>query len=131
MRVGSISSTCAIISSIVPVLLDQRERTLGTDPLHAGHVVRGVADEREVVHHTIGRHAEAFVRVLLAVPFLDRAPGRPVPGIQDPDPRPDELQQILVARDDADLELPRGPLQRQRRDDVVGLEPLELDRRDP
>ena len=111
-------------------LLDERERALVTDAFHARHVVRGVADEREVVHDALRRDAQSLVRVLETVPLLGGASRRAVPGIQHPHALVDELQQILVAGDDADLEACRNALWAKRGDDVVGLEAVELQRRD-
>ena len=113
-----------------PPALDERECALVTDPAHTGHVIRGVADQREIVHHALGWHAETFVRVLDAVPLLGGAPGRSVPGVEYPDLGSHQLQEILVARDDADLEVLRDPLLSECGDHVVGLEPIERDRRD-
>ena len=57
--------------------------------------------------------------------------GPPAAGVQQPDTRLHELLEILVARHDHDVEAALHALPREGPDDVVGLEALEREDRDP
>ena len=50
-------------------------------------------------------------------------------GLNTRTPSSDELEEILVARDDRHVEAGRARLHRQRADHVVGLEPLGREHR--
>ena len=111
-------------------LCDQRERALVTDAAHTGHVVGGIANEREIVDDALWRDTKPLVGILAAVPLLGGAPGWAVPRIEHPDLGADELDQVLVARHDADLEPLCRALLGERRDHVVRLEAVEREGRD-
>ena len=89
----------------IAVRLEELHRGLVPDALHARDVVRGVADQGEVIHHPLRRDAQALVRIRLIDPlFLDRrlaAASR----IEERNTRTDQLIEILVARDDDGLEV--------------------------
>src|SRR4051812_35263460 len=72
-------------------LRDQLTRRLVTDALHAGHVVRRVADEREIIHDVRRRHAESVAAVLDADPLLLDARRATAPWIEEPDAFAHEL----------------------------------------
>ena len=110
---------------------DQLDGGLLADPLHAGDVVARVADEREVVDRALGRDAEALAPVLDRDPVLVHGGGAAAPGVEELHAGADELVEVLVARDDDDLEPGLGPLLRERADDVVGLVALAREHRDP
>ncbi len=99
-------------------LRDEVARALVADAGHALDVVDRVADEREHVDHLLRRHAE----------LLDDAgrvvPGAFVAGVEHANPPADELEKVLVARDDGHVVALGRRLQRQRPDDIVRLEPL-------
>ena len=90
-------------------------------PLHAGHVVRRVTDEREVVGDVRRRHAEPLAAVLDANPLLLDARRAAAAWIEQPDAGPYELLKVLVARDDDDVQSCVDALFGQRADDVVGF----------
>ena len=107
----------------VAVLGEQLGGALRADARHARHVVRRVADEREVVDQLGGRHAVLLAHRRLVEPHLllvavhaDRRGARRAVV--------DELQQILVGRDDDDLLVVAGGARGGARggDHVVGLE---------
>ena len=83
---------------------DQLARALLADAGHALDVVDRVAHERQHVDDLVGPHAELFEHAGGVVPraFVAR--------VVDGDAVADELEEILVARDDGDVEsLPRAP----------------------
>ncbi|MCY1511959.1 hypothetical protein D9M68_464030 [compost metagenome] len=88
---------------------------LRADLGHAGHVVDRVADERLVVDHEAGRHAElgrhAGDVALLAVHRVD-----------DGDVLVDQLAQVLVAAGHDHFDALRGRHLGERADHVVGLD---------
>ena len=97
------------------VLADERARPFPADAGDALYVVHGVAHERQHVHHLVGPHAELLLHAVGVVP---RAV---VLRVVDPYPVADELEEVLVARHDHDVDrLGLGPA-RQRADDVVRL----------
>jgi hypothetical protein len=104
-----------------PVLGEQLLGALVTDALHPGHVVAGVADEREKVHHLARRNAEPLGGVGLVHPGLVHRGGSAPSGIEQGDAGADELVEVLVARDDHRLEAAASAGPRQCADDVVGL----------
>ncbi len=77
------------------VLGDQLRGALLADPLHAGNVVGGIADQRAQVEHARGRNAEALLH-------LRRAVAASLHGVDQLDALRDELHQVLVGRQDRD-----------------------------
>ena len=78
--------------------VEQFRRAFGADPRYAGDVVRGVADERQIVGDQLRRHAEFFHDLRFAA--LDEATGVAVRRRDEFDPRVHELREILVRADD-------------------------------
>ena len=111
-------------------LLDERERALVADSLHSGNIVRGVANERQIIDHALRRNAESFVGIFHPIPLLGRAARGTVPGIEHPHARTNELEEIFVAGDDAHLERGRDTLWREGCNYIVGLEAVQLECRD-
>ena len=105
----------------VAVLGEQLLGTLLADPLHAGDVVGGVADQGQEVHHLVRRHAQPLGGVGLVHPDLVHRRRAAAPGIEQGDAGPDELIEVLVARDDDRAEPARRPRPGQGADDVIGL----------
>ncbi len=105
------------------VLRQQIDGAFLADAGHAGHVVAGVADEREHVDDLRRLHAE----------FLDDAlrvePRAVLAGVVDADAVVHELKEILVDRHDCHLETVVGGARRQRPDHVVGFVPCRRDDR--
>ena len=103
---------------------DQLARTLLADARHPFDVVDAVAHQREHVHDLVGPHAELFADAGLVEPepFVAR--------VVDFEAVADELEEVLVARDDRDLEPALARLARQRPDHVVGFVPREGQHRD-
>ena len=95
----------------------QLHRALVADARYAPDVVRGVAGERQHVHDSPGRDAEALPHA------FDIEPRPFVARVEDDDRLVDQLQQVLVAGDDDDPVSCRVPLDRDGSDHVVGLEP--------
>jgi hypothetical protein len=98
-----------------PVRGDELARALFADARHALDVVDRVAHQREHVHDLFGKDAE-FV--------LDRS--RVVPGafflrVKHTDAVAHQLEEILVAGDDGDVEARGDSLRGQRTDHVVGF----------
>ena len=100
------------------------ERSVGRDQLagalvaDAGHpfdVVDRVAHQGHHVDDLLRRDAEFLLHAAGVVP------GAFVARIEDADAAADELKEVLVHRDDRDVESRRRRLDRQRADDVVGL----------
>ena len=90
----------------------------------AGDVVDAVAHERQDVDDLAGRDAEELAHAGLVQEDL---PAR----VEDADARRDELQHVLVRRDDDDVEARRGRPGRERSDHVVGLVAGHLEDGDP
>ena len=112
----------------VAVLLDELGGGLLPQPGDAGQVVAGVAAQRCEL---------GVLRRRQAVLLLDRVRGHPAhvrhPAavVEHGDPLVDELEGIPVAGDDQDVHAVGGGLGGEGRDDVVGLETLSADDRDP
>jgi hypothetical protein len=100
--------------------VDQFGGDLLADAGHAGHVIGGIAPERLNVHDLVRADAEFLFHRLAA----DQ---RAVHRVHHLDPLADQLHQVLVGRDDRDLDalLPRGG--DIAGDDVVGLVAAFLD----
>ena len=116
----------------VEVAIDPEEVERGLFPhaTHPGDVVGAVADQREVVHHPCGRHAQPLAGVGRVHPLLLDRGGPAAAGIQERDTWLDELVEILVARHDDRLNPAlRGAL-RQRSDHIVGLIAFDAQHRD-
>ena len=63
----------------IAIVGDELEGALVADPLHAGHVIRGVADQGQEIGDAIRRHAQTLGRVRLDHPahFIDGRGDRP------------------------------------------------------
>ena len=107
----------------VAVVVDELRRGLDADAGHARHVVRAVAGERLHVDHPLRPHAEALLHLLRA----DLAVLEVV--VHDHGVAFDELHQVLVGGDDGDPRTLRAGGVGVGRNQVVGLEALELDGR--
>ena len=105
-------------------------RRLVADALHARHVVRRVADEREIVGDVVRRDAESLAAVLHADPLLFDARRAAASGIEQPHAGAHELLEILVARNDDDVHAGVDALPRQRADDVIGFVAVERENAD-
>ena len=105
-----------------PELRDEFLRGFFADALHARYVVRCVTDHREIVDHSLRRHAEAFTAVLDAHPRLFDTGRSTTSRIEQPDTRTHQLLEVFVARHDHHVVAQRHALQRQRTNDIVGLE---------
>jgi hypothetical protein len=101
--------------------VDQFLCRLLTDPTDAGNIVGAVADEGEVVGHERGWDTESFAAIFDADPLLLDGSGAAPARIQQPDAGTNELLEVLIPRDDNDVETLRGALPRERADDVVSL----------
>ena len=109
------------------VLRDQLHRGLLADALDAGDVVDGVAHERHDLRNLLGPHTPTLAHLRLVVDDLLAGPPE---HRQHPHARPHQLQQVLVAGDDDDVEV--GNLQRVLHDGgqrVVGLVAGHLEHR--
>ena len=98
------------------------ERGLGSDFLHAWHVVHAVADQGQVIEHQARRHAElgldaGFVQALVRH------------GIDQRDVGIHQLRQVLVAGGDDAAHAGLSGLARERADDVVGLDAVDHQQR--
>ena len=94
---------------------DQIARALLADAGHALDVVGGVAHQRQHVDHLLGRHAELLLHALGVVPRAR------VARVVDLDRAADQLEEVLVAGDERDLEAARRGLAGERAHDVVGF----------
>ena len=107
------------------VLLDP---LLGRDLAHARHagdVVGRVAHERQDVDHLAGRDAEELLDPLVVEELL-------LARVEDAHAGAlDQLQHVLVGRDDDDVEARRPRRMGERADHVVGLVAGHLEDRDP
>ena len=95
---------------------------LRADLRHAGHVVDGVAGQREEVEHLVGAHAElgddsGFVERLVAHRVDERDAGT------------HQLREVLVRRRHDAVDALRRRLRRQRPDHVVGLDSVDHQQR--
>ena len=115
----------------IAVVGQQLLRPLLADPLYAGHVVGGVADQGQEIHHLVRRHAQPLRAVRLIHPHLVHGRRTAAPRIEQGDARPDELVEILVARHDDRAQPARRAGGGQGADDVVGLVATHRDERDP
>ena len=96
-------------------LRDQIAGALLADAGNALHVVGRVAHQREHVDHLLRRDAE----LLLHAFGVEPRPG--LTRVEDLDGAADELEEVLVAGDERDLEALRRRLLGQRAHDVVGF----------
>ena len=104
------------------VLLEPLRRGLRTDLVDSRHVVHGITDERQVIEHTLGAHAELRLhpRGIEALVRHRVDEGHAVG---------DELREVLVAGGNhAAQTVPLG-LARERADDVVRLHAVDLQQR--
>ena len=102
------------------VLVDELGGGLGADAGHARDVIDAVPHEREHVADALRRHAELLVH-------LGRAEAAVLHGVEHRDVAVAELHEVLVRRADDDLHPGRDGEFCERGDDVVGLEPRDLD----
>ena len=113
----------------IAVFPEQLDRGLGPDARRSGDVVGGISDQCQVVHDAVRRDAEALARVRFVHPLRrNTAPSSPR-GAEQAQPGTQQLVEVLVPRDDDRLYLflqAEDP-QRQRSDDVVGLEALDFE----
>ncbi|MNI57354.1 hypothetical protein D3C73_1124090 [compost metagenome] len=87
--------------------------------LHPGHVVHGVAHQRQQVDDLVGTHAELVHHRRVRI---HAAAGH---GVDQFDARPDQLREILVAGRDGDLQVLCHALQGQGADHIVGLHAVD------
>ena len=114
----------------IAVRLEQLQRRLVAHAFDAGDVVGAVAYQREIVYDPLGTDAEALARVGLVNPLLFDRRLSASAWIEQRDAFADQLVKVLVTRDDDGLHpVARGAL-RERRDDIVGLIPIDCDHRD-
>ncbi len=97
------------------VLLQQLDRRLGADLVHAGHVVHRVAHQRLVVHHQPRRHAELGLHAGQVAHLV-------VHGVDHRDVLVHQLAQVLVAGGDHGADAALAGQAGQRADHVVGLD---------
>ena len=114
-----------------PVVLDQFARGLGADAEDARNVVDAIAHQREHVADQLGPHAELLdhlgdidALVLHRVEHVDAAALDSAVRLRA---LPDELHQVLVARDDRHVPAAARRLDRVGGDQVVGFEIVFLD----
>src|SRR5262249_5780793 len=98
-----------------PVRGDQLTGALLADPGHAFDVVDAVSHQRQPVYALIGPDAE------LLEPSRRVVPRAFVARVVHADAVSDELEEVLVARDDRDVEPRLMPRPCQGSDDVIGL----------
>ena len=103
------------------VLSHQPGRGLGTDPGHAGHIVRGVAHQPEEVDDLIGFDAEFLAHAIGLDEFVLVGGAA---GIQQLNAGSHQLHEVLVPGDDRHLQLLRDRFEGQGADQVVGFVPL-------
>ena len=105
------------------VLFDQLQCRLGAHAGHPGNVVRRVAHEAEELGHPVGTYAE---------PFLDAGGviGLVLHRVDHDDAVRDKLHEILVARDDDDVDAFALESACQGPDHVVGLDAPDLEKGD-
>jgi hypothetical protein len=94
---------------------DPLRRRLRAHLLDARHVVHAVADEREVVHDALGRHAELGLHAFDVQPLVAH-------GVDERDPLVHQLRQVLVAGGDDHAVAALRTQPGQRADGVVGLD---------
>ncbi len=104
------------------VLREPLDGRLRAALLDAGHVVDGVADQREIVDDALGRHAELGDHAFAVEQFVAH-------GIDQRDPLRHQLGEILVAGRDHHLHAARLGGMRERADHVVGLDALDHQQR--
>ena len=80
----------------ISVGLEQLHRGLVANALDAGNIVGAVADEGEIIHHPLRRHAEPLACVRLIDPLLLDGRLSTAPGVEQRDPLTDQLIKILV-----------------------------------
>ncbi len=90
---------------------------LGPALVHAGHVVHGIAHQRQVIDDLVGAHAELVHHRGIGI---GTAAGH---GVDQDHPRAHQLGEVLVAGGDGHLQPVGGAGQGQGADHVVGLHP--------
>ncbi len=106
------------------VLAEQLRGGLRPDSFHAGHVVRAVAHEREVIEDLLGCHAPRLhhaVAIELGEPAARLR-------LENGDRTVDELEEVLIAAHDEAGTVPGLCPKRERGHDVVGLVPVDPQR---
>ena len=113
---------CVLENGIeVAKLFDQLPGCLITDSLHPWHVVRRIADHRQVVNHPLGRHSQPVSGVLHGHKFLLHRRRASPPGVQQRNRRPNQLIEILVSGHNDRVHTRRTGKRRQRADYIVRL----------
>ena len=124
---GLSSSACSITPSMSPYFWMSCAAVLSPMPGTPGGC-RSLALQRDEVRPLLGRHAVLLDDGLRVVP---RDVGDPAARHHHGHAVADELQHVAVAGHDDDLVALLLGLLGERREEVVGLEALELDDRDP
>ncbi|MNQ43593.1 hypothetical protein D3C85_573280 [compost metagenome] len=93
------------------------DRRLGAHLGHAGDVVHGIADQHQVVHDAVGRHAELVDDAGLVQHFARH-------GVDQRDVAVDQLRQVLVARGNDGVYIVFGGVLGQGADHVVRFHAL-------
>ena len=110
-----------------PVLIEKLEGRLGPNATGSRDVVRGVADQCQVVDYLGRRNTELFVSISLVHPFSCHTGASAPPWIQEVDAGPHELIEILVAGNDDGLESRISRLDREGTDHIISLVTVQLD----
>jgi len=124
---GPFQLVSVIIDSVERAVFGQQfQRGLVAHALDAGHVVGRIPGQRQEVEHQFRPDAPFRAH---AFP-VDRIPAACLARFQDGHGSADKLHQVLVARDDHALSAFGFAAHRDRRDDVVRLEPVLPQKRD-
>ncbi len=106
------------------VLVEPLGGRLGADLGHARDVVRAVPDQGQVVDDLLGPDVELGLHAVAVEPRAGH-------GVDQADPLVDQLRHVLVAGGNHRRDARLGGLAGERADDVVGLDALDAQQRQP
>src|ERR1700737_4302830 len=105
----------------IPEIHDEIPCSLLSDSLHTRYVIRRIANKGEVIRNTHGRNTKPYRTILDGNPLLLYARRAASSWIEQPDLRSYELLEILITRDNYDIDILLDRLPRKSPDDVISL----------
>ena len=107
----------------MPVLLHQLGGGFVAYASHAGNVVRGISDQRQIVGNKFRSNSKPFLGVFHSNPVLFDIRGPATAGVEQPNAILDQLLKILVSRYHYYIHPGVDAFRHEGSDDIVSLVP--------